>query len=107
MGTAPFIDKASDSSTSKGEKFELTFSEVFHSSGVPMLVSSLVLRSQSMGQCDLVRFLPSKKQIEVMELKHFKQHELCLSHIQKLRLTRTCQYLSLLMNTPTILIVKK
>jgi hypothetical protein len=54
---------------SRGKKREQLVSNDFHQVGLGVMIAPIVLRSRGMGQCDLVRFLPLTRCVEVLEIK--------------------------------------
>lgn len=63
------------SGNSSGHKLEITFSQTFHSEGIPLLVSHNLLRSRDLGQIDLAR-LKKDREDWVLEVGEVKSSEL-------------------------------
>lgn len=82
----------SNSSHNKGEYFEKCFSRIYHKNDLPVLCSSLTLRSRSIGQIDICKLVKNNNFIElkVVELKHSKFPS--FKQIQRLR--NSCNFLS-------------
>lgn len=55
------------SNFNKGKNLELEWSQKIHEVGIPLLISSLVLRNYSAGQVDLARI--HKKSVQLFEVK--------------------------------------
>jgi len=72
-------------------EFERQVSRVFHENGLPVLVSSLFLRSLQAGQADLVRYFPRERVVELWEVKSGKSK---ISELQKRRLGQSLRLLS-------------
>lgn len=89
----------------KGDIAESESSRFFHKKGVPVLVSSLVLRSQNLGQID-VSYLEKKAEktwvLKIIEMKS----SLYPSRQQLFRLLKTQDYLSKVLEMEAKLEVK-
>lgn len=79
----------------KGELIEKDFSLEFHRQGIPLLISSLVLRSRGAGQVDLGRLEKKMGQcwIHLLEIKAGQN----VSLRQKNRLKKSGQFLGCLL----------
>jgi hypothetical protein len=89
-----------------GLKTELRFSESFHSEGIPLLVSSVLLQKRNLGQVDLVRL---KKDltgwvIEVGEVKSSEMGIFSMERNQKQRIFSTQNFLAMIFGYRTKLI---
>lgn len=82
----------------KGSKTEAEFTKIFHSTGTPLLVSSLVLRSRSCGQIDCAKleFKQQQKRILLTEIKSNSW----ISHSQSIRLRAAASLLSKIFSCP-------
>lgn len=97
MDQVPFIEKPSKGLRNlSGRKRELHYSLEFHQQNIPLLVSSLVLRSRNLGQIDIA-IINSKKIIEVFEIKSSEQGS-HLSFHQRQRLNSALLFLTLIFN---------
>lgn len=76
----------------KGSNTEAEFTKIFHSSGMPLLVSSLVLRSRACGQidCAKIEFHQQTKRINLTEVKSNSW----VSKSQQVRLLAAADFLS-------------
>lgn len=88
-----------------GLKKELFHSSAVHSQNIPILVSSQVLRSRSLGQVDVV-CINARKEIEIYEVKSSEQGS-HLTHTQYRRLTATLIFLTAVFALPGRLKVVK
>ena len=89
----------------KGDLLESDYSEYFHQKGVPALISSMLLRSQNLGQIDIAylkKNLQKKWILTIIETK-FSQYP---SRQQMMRLRRTQDYLSRILDVESKLEVK-
>ncbi len=84
------------SESSSGLKEEILASIDFHSKGIPLLVSSQILRSREMGQIDLGRIKKDEVGwvIEVLEVKSSLLGEEMLLRGQRKRLCASMNFLS-------------
>lgn len=97
MGQAPFIARASRVlKSSSGLNEELFFSRDFHSDGVPLLISPLLLRGRDLGQIDLARMKKTKGGwiIEVGEVKSSQVGAEGMERFQKQRIFSSQRFLS-------------
>ncbi len=87
-----------DRAHERGISLEKKVGKVFHSEGVPVLVSSQVLRSLNAGQIDLcrIRKVAHESFLELAEVKASER----LKYGQKKRLDRASDYLSKLFSLP-------
>ncbi len=85
----------------KGISYEREFSKSFHSNDVPFLISSKLLRKYHLGQIDIAKVeLDKNKKIHkicLIELKYSKAP----SNLQLIRLSKTRNYLSQLLDVET------
>jgi hypothetical protein len=86
-------DKVLDSRIKRGELFEKKVSLHFHNQGIPVLCSSLILRTREMGQCDLIRYFPVTHFLEIWELKKSSQISQAFTN-QERRLRLSVSFLS-------------
>ena len=89
----------------KGDILEAKASKYFHSQCVPALVSSLILRSQDLGQIDVAYLERDYKKIWVLKIVETK-FAIYPSRKQMNRLRRTQDYLSRILDMVAILEVK-
>jgi len=75
---------------------ELAFSKDIHHNEIPVLISSLSLRSRGCGQLDIVAFSKKSNRLNIFEVKSFKQK--WVSARQWRRLRKSQEFLSLLFN---------
>ncbi len=103
MGPAKSIAKPSKVSAniSRGEQQEIASSLRCHAEGMPVLVSALVLRQRDLGQCDLVRFFPQRRVVEIWEVK--RQSRPVLSWGQRERLRRSGHFLAKILGASVLL----
>ena len=96
--SVPFIERPSKGSKnlSKAQAFEKEISLILHQRYHPVLISPLLLRSFGCGQVD-ISFIQDKCLV-IGELKSGKS---LLSQIQKHRLKKTQQLLSLILDVDT------
>jgi hypothetical protein len=97
MVRVPSIAKPSRAlRNSSGLEKEILASELFHSQGLPLLVSSQLLRARDMGQIDLCRIRKDKAGwlIEVQEVKSSTVGEEMLLRGQRSRLFSAMNFLS-------------
>jgi hypothetical protein len=92
------------SSRERGQLRELVVSASFHSEGVPLLVSSQVLRSLGMGQIDLARVKCSRQGQKLLEICEVKS-KVAPTVQQYLRLKRAGDWLGHLLALPCRIIV--
>ena len=85
----------------KGLEKELLCSKRFHEQGIPLLLSSQLLRSWGLGQVDLARLLRRKGEW-LIELNEVKDGGI-LSQQQRKRLKKTSIFVGLLFNCPVVL----
>ena len=85
----------------RGNGREQSLSRQFHQEGLPVLVSAALLRERSLGQCDLVRFLPKRRLVEIWEVKG--QHRALLSWGQQLRLKHSGLFLAKILGASVLL----
>ena len=85
---------------SRGKKREQLVSKDFHQRGLGVLVAPIVLRSRGMGQCDLVRFLPLTRCVEVLEIKG---GESWVSYSQSRRLREAGNYIGKILGASVVL----
>jgi hypothetical protein len=78
-----------------GLQQELKTSELFHQTGIPLLVSSKILRSRQMGQIDLARLIKEKDGwcVEVGEVKSSQMGSENFERSQKKRLWGAIRFL--------------
>ena len=88
----------------KGDRLEQGYSSIIHQSGVPVLVSSLLLRSLNAGQVDLAKLSKNKKSwvLLLYEVKYSQNP----SKLQLMRLWRAQDYLSKVLGLETKLELK-
>jgi len=93
-----------ESGSTRGLRNELNASETFHSVGIPLLVSSQILRTRNLGQIDLARLLKKNDswRIEIGEVKSSKMGEHQMQKSQKFRLYSSQNFLSSLFGLPSI-----
>lgn len=89
----------------KGDILEAQASKYFHRECVPALVSSLILRSKNLGQIDVAYLERDHKKIWVLKIVETKS-SVYPSRNQMMRLRRTQDYLSRLLEMAAILEVK-
>lgn len=89
----------------KGDILEAQASKYFHRESVPALVSTLILRSQNLGQIDIAYLEKDHKQSWVLKIVETK-YSRYPSKFQMMRLRRTQDYLSRLLEMAAILEVK-
>ena len=89
----------------KGDIHESDVSEVLHRSGVPALISSLVLRSQNLGQIDVAYLEKNKQKAWVLKIIETKT-SMMPSRAQMARLLKTQDYLSRVLDIESKLEVK-
>jgi hypothetical protein len=77
---------------SKGFKQELKHSTVIHAEGVPVLISSKLLRKNGCGQVDLAVF--KQGALHLFEVKSNSVSAANLHHRQKMRLLNSARLLS-------------
>ena len=97
MALAKSIEKPSKVlKSSSGLLNEIKFSRYFHQVGIPLLVSSALLRKRNLGQLDLGRLRKDHEGwlIEVGEVKSSEVGELHMSLFQKNRLYAAQRFLS-------------
>jgi hypothetical protein len=84
----------------------LNASETFHRLGVPLLVSSQILRNRNLGQIDLARLLKKNDlwKIEIGEVKSSIMGEYQMQKSQKFRLYSSQNFLSSIFGLPSVLI---
>ena len=106
MGQVPFIERPSKVSKNSGLTSELTFSESFHREGIPLLVSSVLLRKRNLGQVDLVRLKkdPTGWVVEVGEVKSSEMGIFSMERNQKQRIFSTQNFLAMIFGYRTKLI---
>ena len=97
MDQAPYTEKVLGSTIHKGNLCELNYSLKLHSMGLPILCSSLMLRSYGLGQCDLVRYFSEIPLIEIFEVKKNKRLSRQFLN-QKSRIKASGEFLSKLLN---------
>lgn len=85
---------------------EIQISRTFHSEGIPLLVSPVLLRHRQMGQIDLARLRKDRAGwlIEMGEVKSSEIGEEVMGQGQKKRLRSSQHFLSALLGHPTRLI---
>lgn len=107
-GLASSIEKPSKvlKSSSLGIKSEIFCSIEFHEVGIPMLVSSVLLRLRDLGQIDLARLKKDQLDwvLEIAEVKSSEMGKLQMEKNQKIRLMHTQKFLSSLLGHRTKLI---
>ena len=88
----------------KGDRLEQDYSKTIHQDGIPVLVSSLLLRSNEAGQVDLAKLSKNKKSwvLSLYEVKYSQNP----SRSQLVRLWRAQDYLSRVLDLETKLEVK-
>ena len=89
----------------KGDILEAGASKYFHREYVPALVSSLILRSQDLGQIDVAYLERNDKKTWVLKIVETK-YSIYPSRHQMNRLRRTQDYLSRILDMTAILEVK-
>jgi len=89
----------------KGDILEAQASKYFHRECVPALVSSLILRSKNLGQIDIAYLERDHKKTWVLKIVETKS-SVYPSRSQMMRLRRTQDYLSRLLEMAAILEVK-
>ena len=89
----------------KGDILESSKSQFFHQKGVPTLVSSLLLRSQNLGQIDIAYLEKKANKSWVLRIIESKS-SMYPSHIQMMRLRKTQDYLSKVLDMESKLEVK-
>ncbi len=89
----------------KGDILEAQASKYFHRECVPALVSSLILRSKNLGQIDVAYLERDFKKSWVLRIVETKSSQYP-SRSQMMRLRRTQDYLSRLLDMGAILEVK-
>ena len=89
----------------KGDIAESSHSKIFHQKGVPFLVSSLVLRSQNLGQIDIAILEKNHKNAWVLKVIETKS-SLYPAARQIFRLRKTQDYLSRVLEIESKLEVK-
>lgn len=89
----------------KGNMLEASASKYFHRQCVPALVSSMILRSQNLGQVDIAYLERDLKKTWVLKIVETKYSRYPSKH-QMMRLRRTQDYLSRLLEMAAILEVK-
>lgn len=89
----------------KGDILEAQASKYFHRECVPALVSSLILRSKNLGQIDVAYLERDHKKSWVLKIVETKS-SMYPSRSQMMRLRRTQDYLSRLLEMDAILEVK-
>lgn len=89
----------------KGDILEAQASKYFHRKCVPALVSSLILRSQNLGQIDVAYLERDNKKTWVLKIVETK-FSIYPSRYQMQRLRRTQDYLSRILEMAAILEVK-
>src|SRR3989344_4971378 len=89
-----------------GLQTELFFSQEFHATGLPLLVSSTLLRSRHLGQIDLARLCKDKQGwiIEIGEVKSSQMGEQQMEKNQKIRLWNSQKFLASLFGHRTKLL---
>lgn len=80
-----------------GLSFECHLSEVFHSKGIPLLISPIFLRQKGLGQVDLARIFQGK--VELWEVKHSP----IITRVQMMRLRGAANYLARIFARPPLL----
>jgi len=85
---------------SRGKQREQLASKDFHQKGMAVLIAPIVLRSRGMGQCDLVRFLPLTRCVEVLEIKG---KDLWVSHAQSRRLREAGTFIGKILGASVVL----
>jgi hypothetical protein len=85
---------------SRGKKREQLVSKDFHQKGLGVLIAPIVLRSRGMGQCDLVRFLPLTRCVEVLEIKG---GESWVSYAQSRRLREAGTFIGKILGASVVL----
>lgn len=93
-------------SSSLGIKSEIFCSIEFHEVGIPLLVSSVLLRLRDLGQIDLARLKKDQLDwvLEIAEVKSSEMGKLQMEKNQKIRLMHTQKFLSSLLGHRTKLI---
>lgn len=89
----------------KGDTLESRVSEIFHQKGVPALISSLVLRSQNLGQVDIVYLEKNNQKKWVLKIIEAKT-SMYPSRFQMARLLKTQDYLGRVLDVESKLEVK-
>lgn len=89
----------------KGDIAESSHSLTLHQKGVPALVSSLVLRSQNLGQIDIAYLEKNSKKAWVLKIVEMKS-SVYPSQMQLIRLRKTQDYLSRVLDVESKLEVK-
>jgi hypothetical protein len=89
----------------KGDMLESRVSEELHKKGVPALISSVVLRSLNLGQIDVAYLELNQQKKWVLKIIETK-FSLYPSKMQMLRLLRTQDYLSRVLEVESKLEVK-
>ena len=75
-----------------GNDSESAFTKTFHQSGMPVLLSSLVLRARGCGQVDCAK-LEFKGQHKILKLQEVKTNQ-WVSRTQRARLNRSAEFLA-------------
>ncbi len=88
------VSKGSKSSFSKGNLLEQKHSKNILNQGIPVLVSSQLLRSRKMGQIDQA-FINSHGELELWEIKC---HPHLVSKSQIRRISASAHFLGILLN---------
>lgn len=97
MARVPFTGRRSKAlRNTSGLKRELQSSKSFHAEGLPLLVSSLLLRERLMGQIDLARLQKDKEGwvIEVAEVKSSDLGAQAIIRGQRSRIFHAIKFLS-------------
>ena len=89
----------------KGDIHEAQASKYFHRESIATLVSSLILRSQNLGQIDVAYLERDCKRAWVLRIVETK-YSIYPSRHQMIRLRRTQDYLSRILEMAAILEVK-
>lgn len=89
----------------KGDIAESESSKFFHQKGVPALISSLVLRSQNLGQIDIAYLEKNHKKTWVLKIIETKS-SVYPDRKQVFRLLKTQDYLSRVLEVESKLEVK-
>lgn len=75
-----------------GNDIESEFTKTYHQLGIPVLISSLVLRSRGCGQVDCAR-LEIQNEHRMLRLQEIKTNQ-WVSPVQRGRLNRSAEFLS-------------
>lgn len=93
-----------------GLQAELDISKKFHAEGIPLLVSSKLLRSRMMGQIDVARMKKNREGewiIEVGEVKSSETGSQMLLRGQASRIRATVNFISGIFGSSSCLVILK